>query len=212
MRPRSSAISAATRAALASTSASACALGPRLGLDAGGVPAELGDLRAEGLRRQPDPLGLAHDLLEILRRRQPLGLGGLPRGGARALGVVERGDPRLRPAPALLGLLHLELEAQDLRAEVADRALPREERGVAAARGPPPAEGAGRAQQLAADGHEARAVAVLGVQALGRAEIAHHDDGAEQVGDEARMARGDERLRQPHHARIRADVGLAGCR
>ena len=102
----------------------------------------------------------------------------------------------------------LDLEALDLRAEVADRALPREERGVAAARGPPAAEGAGRAQQLAADGHEARAVAVLGVQALGRAEIAHHDDRAEQVGDEARMARGDERLRQPHHARIRADVGL----
>ena len=160
------------------------------------------------LRRQADPLGLAHDLLEILRRRQPLGLGGLPRGGARALGVVERGDARLRPAPALLGLLHLELQAQDLRAEVADRALPGEERGVAAARGPPAAEGAGRAQQLAADGHEARAVTVLGVQALRRAEIAHHDDRAEQVGDQARMARGDERLRQPHHARVRADVGL----
>ena len=49
---------------------------------------------------------------------------------------------------------------------------------------------------------------VLRVQALRRAEVAHHDDRAEQVRDQARVARGDERLRQPHHARVRADVGL----
>ena len=139
-------ISAATRAAARLDLGERRAVGLGLGLD------RLGSARswASSVRRastvQADPLGLAHDLLEVLRRRQPLGLGALPRGGAGALALVERGDPRLRPAHALLGLLHLALQAPDLRAEIADRALPREERGVAAARGPPAAEGARRAR------------------------------------------------------------------
>jgi hypothetical protein len=137
------------------------ALGQRLGLDAGASARELGDLRAERLRRQADPSASRTTCSEILRRRQPARPRRPPaRWHARC--VVERGDARFRPAPAP-GLLHLEL--QEISHEVADRALPGEERGVAAARGAPAAEGAGRAQQLAADGHEARAVTVLGGQA-----------------------------------------------
>ena len=208
IRPRSSVISDATRAAVASTSASIWRWVRAFRLDGGGVPAELGDLGADRLQHQPHALALAHDLLEVLGRAQPIRLRGLPGGGARALGVVERGDALLGPAPALLSLLDLRLETQDLGPEVADRALPREERGIAAARGPPAAERAGRAQHLAAHGHEARVVTVLGVQPLRRAQVAHDDDGAEEVRDQARMARRDERLRQTHDARIGADVGL----
>ena len=186
-------------------------MGLGLGLDPLDLPPELGELGSKGFDHDTDPGRLAHDLLDVLRGRQPLDLRALPSGRPGTLALVEGRHARLGATHALLGRLHLALEASDLGAEIADRALAGEQRGIAAAGGPAPAESARRAEHLAADGDEARPVAVLGVEALGGAEVPNDDHRAQQVGQQAGVPRADERVPEPHHARILPDVRVAAA-